>query len=809
MNGFVESMQRAGISTSDTIVDDGRLHRIHIEGDKPRTKNGWYVLHNDPPVGVFGCWKRGISEKWAGREYRSLSQEKRASYKAHVEAQARQHKEEMHRIYAECRKKADSIWEQAKPANNDHPYLIRKGVKAFGIRAFDKRLLVPVRDSVGTLYGLQYILSEKNQEGKDKYFMKGTVKLGHFHCIGGKPESILYLTEGYATAATVYEATGNPVALCFDCGNLKPVAEALRLKLPDVQIVVCADDDRHQADNPGLNKGAEAAQAVDALLAVPVFPSGAEGTDFNDLMQVAGIDEVKRQIEAAQTSNTLLTVLAAPIEGVSEPMPLPDDLLPVEPFDYALLPAAVRPWVKDVCERLQCPPDFLAVAVLAALGSLIGRKVGMRPQNKTPWTAIANQWALVVGRPGVMKSPALEEARAPLKRLEAQAKQAYDEALDAYNAAELAAELRKDNAKNRAKNELKKNPTADITSLLQVEELEAPLLRRYTANDTTPESLAELLRQNQNGVLVYRDEMVSLLKSLDDERNVSGRGFYITGWNGDSSYVVDRIGRGFNNHIEAVCISLLGGTQPSKLAEYVSQATNGGSGDDGLLQRFGLIVWPDIDREWQNVDRWPDSEAKNQAFEVFKQLAELNPTDIGADQDTDYNGNPDGIPYLRFSPEALELFVEWRTALEHRLRSDDLHPALESHFAKYRKLIPGLALIIHLADSGTGAVSAQATLQALGWSEYLESHTRRVYGSITSRNTGTAKEILKRINKGDLTTPFSSRDVWRPGWSKLRDRKAVQEALELLVDYQWLFEEVRETGGRPATIYHPHKRAAA
>jgi putative DNA primase/helicase len=296
--------------------------------------------------------------------------------------------------------------------------------------------------------------------------------------------------------------------------------------------------------------------------------------------------------------------------------------------------------------------------------------------------------------------------------------------------------------------------------------------------------------------------MVSLLRSLDREDQAEGRGFYLTGWNGDSAYTFDRIGRGMNLHIPAVCISLLGGTQPGRLSGYIDQAVKGGSADDGLIQRFGLIVWPDVNTDWKNVDRHPDSDAKRQANKVFDLLDKLDAQEVGAQQDTDYDGNPDGMPYLRFDDEARELFLGWREDLESRLRGGDLHPALESHLAKYRKLVPGLALVLHLAEGNRGPVTAKATLQALAWSEYLETHAQRAYTSATQPRTSTAKAIVKHIRNNDLSDHFSGKEVWRPGWSKLTDRSQVSDALRLLVDYGWLFESHdKETGGRPSTTY--------
>ncbi len=104
-----------------------------------------------------------------------------------------------------------------------------------------------------------------------------------------------------------------------------------------------------------------------------------------------------------------------------DPQALPAELPPVATFDYALLPKNLQPWARDICERVQCAPDYVGAAIMAGLGSIIGRKLGIRPQAKTDWTVTPNQWALVIGRPGVLKSPAMEAALSPLKRLAAEA----------------------------------------------------------------------------------------------------------------------------------------------------------------------------------------------------------------------------------------------------------------------------------------------------------------------------------------------------------------------------------------------------
>ena len=114
-------------------------------------------------------------------------------------------------------------------------------------------------------------------------------------------------------------------------------------------------------------------------------------------------------------------------------------------------------------------------------------------------------------------------------------------------------------------------------------------MRRYMTNDTTAAALGEIHRQNPNGLLVFGMSWYRCWPWLDREDNAEARGFYLTGWNGDSPYTIDRIGRGMHLHIPAVCLSLLGSTQPGRIAGYVRAAVRGGAGDR-TLQRSG--DWP-------------------------------------------------------------------------------------------------------------------------------------------------------------------------------------------------------------------------
>jgi putative DNA primase/helicase len=481
---------------------------------------------------------------------------------------------------------------------------------------------------------------------------------------------------------------------------------------------------------------------------------------------------------------------------VQQPEPLPS-LPAVLPFDYDYLPAVLRSYVKDISERMQCPPDFAAVGVLVMIGAIIGRKVSIRPKQKDDWTVIPNLWGAVVGNSGVKKSPTLGAALLPMKKLEAAAFETYSAAKEGYGTQVESNKIREEVNKSEAKASLRKNKSADISEFLQPSKTDAePILKRYKTNNASYEALGELLIENPNGLLVEADEIIGLLKQLDAGGQEVARSFYLTAADGDKSYTFDRIKRGKGLKIEALCLSIIGGIQPGVLAEYVRQATSGGAGADGLLQRFSLMVYPDISPECSYIDRDPDSPSRDALDNLVKKLDCLNDAVTGAESDK-YNT----VPFLRFDDKAQAVFAEWMVKLDTRLRSEEEHPAIISHLSKYRKLIPSLALINHLSEIGHGPVSESSLLRAIAFSEYLESHAQRIYSYATRPDIDAAKTLLKRLAAGKLNDKFTMRDIYQKGWTGLETALKAEAALDLLMDYRHLKSVEVNTGGRP-TIYY-------
>ena len=329
------------------------------------------------------------------------------------------------------------------------------------------------------------------------------------------------------------------------------------------------------------------------------------------------------------------------------------------------------------------------------------------------------------------------------------------------------------------------------------------MLSRYLVNDSTVEKLGELLNENPNGLTLFRDEMIGLLRSLDKEGHEGARAFYLEAWDGGGSFTYDRIGDG-TVHVDNLTLSLLGGITPGALSDYLRAAIQGGVGDDGLMQRLQLLVYPDVNRQWRNVDRWPETAARQRVWDVIERLDKL---DAKAVPNVQYDTDCERY-YLRFDGAAQEMFDTWRAGLEQRIRGGDEHPAIESHLAKYRSLVPSLALLFQLADNEGGPVGTAAMEKSLAWATYLESHMRRVYAIAIDSSAIAAKALAGRLEHGDLEDGFRARDVYRRAWSGLSDPQAVSQALDVLVDLHWLreCEEQHAAGGRRTIHYRINPR---
>jgi hypothetical protein len=486
-------------------------------------------------------------------------------------------------------------------------------------------------------------------------------------------------------------------------------------------------------------------------------------------------------------------------EGVTEewpdPLPVKSELLPVKPFEFSLMPYPLCAFVRDASVRMQCPPDYIAVSMVFMFGGLIGTACGVKPKRLDDWVVVPNLWGGIVGNPSTLKTPAITEAFAPLYKIEKDAMEEYQEKSREWESRDKVSKLREESVKSDIKNQMKNRMFSDEEALKlyasQVREIPKPSCRRYKTNDGTIEKVHELLSQNPRGLIQYRDELVGVMAGWEKEGHGADRAFYLEAWNGYGSFTVDRIGRG-TIHAENICIAIFGSAQPDKILSYIHKSLHA-LDNDGLLQRFQLLVYPDPLKEWEYVDRIPEQGAKAAFHNLAFQIAR---TDF-------FEGIPDiqevrGKKCFSFDDGAQEAFIDWLTGFEKKLKGFD-EPIIIQHLAKYRKLMPALALIFHVVaiadkDRKTGKISKEATNRAISWCEYLEFHARRIYGMALDISIQAASVLSKQIKRGELGQKFSLRDVYRKQWSFLKDRDSAEAACEELVKNHWL----REVSSTPA-----------
>lgn len=363
---FLEAIEAAGLTPPNEINSDGEIHRFATNG-KHDDDAGWYVLHSDGVAfGAFGCWRAGINRSWCSKSTTEMTKAECDAHQNRVQALKARHAIEQAQRNASAAVVAAVRWETATPCTS-HTYLTNKGVQAHGIRQAGENLLIPMYELNGTLHSLQAI----TPDGEKRFLSGGRVK-GCCYPIG-KLQGVFVVCEGYATGASIHEATGHAVAVAFNAGNLEAMAQALRVTYPDVRIVIAADDDYQTDGNPGITKAKAAALAVGGYLAIPNFGANRpeKATDFNDLHQIAGLDAVKLGIDSAISSvpsiGSHLVSIDQLNDGVADThrnAPRPD-------------PACLYGLVGDIAiagsSNTEANPYAVAASALAYLGAALGR----------------------------------------------------------------------------------------------------------------------------------------------------------------------------------------------------------------------------------------------------------------------------------------------------------------------------------------------------------------------------------------------------------------------------------------------------
>lgn len=330
---FISAMNESGIVTNAPIISDGELHRFHIEGDSPNSLNGWYTLFGDGvPSGAYGCWKRGINKSWCSKDKSQMTSIEWENHSERISMAKEKQLQLKLAAQEQAHHKAVQILQASQIADNNHEYLIRKQVPAIGIYAFKHgNLIVPIYNVHNQLCSLQFI----SPNGAKKFLRDGSLKGNYF--VLGEITDKLYVTEGYSTGATINIATGCGVIVAFNAGNLLSVIRNIQTKFASKQIILAADNDQWPndngiIDNVGCRKAQEAANEIRAQIVFPDFTGlnvDSHPTDFNDLKLLAGIEEVRRQLNQINSEKEAVIL---PHNQILQQL-----LTKISPIDFRLL----------------------------------------------------------------------------------------------------------------------------------------------------------------------------------------------------------------------------------------------------------------------------------------------------------------------------------------------------------------------------------------------------------------------------------------------------------------------------------------
>ncbi len=289
LDSFRQEIINAGLTPPAKIIADGKFHRFASNG-KRGDDAGWYKFYSDGvPAGSFGCWRLSLKQGWCSKSPSTMTPVERESHRKRMEDINAQLEAETKQRHKEAAEKAQKLWAEAEPVDAEHPYLMRKNVRPHGLRKIGDNLLLPITID-GKITSTQTI----SPNGEKLFLVGGEVADGHYLIGDTTNTEALLIAEGFATAASLHEATGFPAICALNANNLEKVARAMQKQYPGVSLMVCGDDDTETDGNPGRKKATEAAEACGG---VAVFPS--TGTDFNDMAQSEGLDAVKTIITGA------------------------------------------------------------------------------------------------------------------------------------------------------------------------------------------------------------------------------------------------------------------------------------------------------------------------------------------------------------------------------------------------------------------------------------------------------------------------------------------------------------------------------
>lgn len=739
--------------------------------DPTAVRDTWRSVKASGGIGIGTLFhiakQHGYSPKADEQSGNHQTTAEREAHRQRINTQQALDSAEKIRRQSDAAKSSEQRWQAAVPAPANHPYLVRKGIQPHGIKAEGDALLIPLRDASTNLHSLQII----GPEGDKRFQPGGRIKGCYFGI--GKPKGVLILCEGFATSASIHEATGHAVACAMNAGNLLDVARGLRAKYPDLQIILAADDDAFTDGNPGLTKAREAALAIGGELAVPDFgsdrPDGA--TDFNDLYQIAAADAVRRCIDAAQATSAL----DPKMDGWPELQPL---IAQIDPEDYPLdaLPEIVRGAVQEVAGFVKAPLPLIATSALAALSLAIQAHVDVERAEKL--SGPTGLFLLVIADSGERKSTCDGFFTKAIRDYEIEAQEAAKPLMQAFKSEHDAWEAQRTGLKEKIKVLAKegKPSAAQVQELYRLDEDEPipPRVPRLIYGDATPEALGYSLATQWPSGGIISSEAGSVFGShgMGKESVMRNLSTLNQLWDGATLAIERRTSESYI--VRGARLTMALQVQEATIRAFFD-SSKGLARGTGFLARF-LVAWPCSTQGTRKFTEapanWPALAAFNNRLTAILQ----RPAPID-----DVALTP---MVLKLSPDAKAAWIAFHDAIEVELSAGRELYDVRDVASKTADNAARLAALLHTFSGDIGPVSLDAMESGARIAAWHLHEARRFLGELalpaTLTNPVRLELWLLDYCRRENTNSVPTREVLRGGPAGLRDKAAFTEAISEL-----------------------------
>lgn len=776
-SNFRDAIAATGLAAPEDITT-GKIIRFAGLNKPAKNKDAWCLLFEDSLGGVFGDYSSGINSTWQAGNTRNFTQAERDAFSEKVIA-ARKRKELEEAIsQAQAAALAKKCWENAEPCETTD-YLTRKSVRCYGLRQdANGDLLVPLINLSGDICSLQTI----DTHGEKRFFQDGQIK-GNFYLIGNPTDRII-ICEGYATAASVHEATGSPVAVAFNCGNLEAVGLSLKSAYPNAALIFGADDDHSKESNQGLTKAREAALTVGGLLAIPSFAEdrATNWTDFNDLHTQEGLDAVRYCFDESR--------LIDPSKIWPEPIEIRSNL-ESEPYPVQALPKTIRNAVEEVQLFVKSPVALVACSALANLS--IACQPYIDVQRASGLKGPTSLFIIAIAASGERKSSSDGYFSKSIKEFDLQQAEMMKPEIDRYKADHsswtakheaIIANIRQFQRKSKSTASLE----LDLVNSQNKEPLR-PRVPHLLLGDATPEGLAASLAKEwpSAGVLSSEAGLILGAHGMSSESVMRNLGLLNILWDGAPHRITRRTSEPIE--IRGARLTMALQVQEEAFKDFYDKS-GGLARGIGFFARF-LVAFPQSTQGTRFFSEpplnWPCLEKFNARID---HILHMQPS-----MTEEYELTP---TVLNLSPQAKQRWIEFHDSIEAGLSVGGELSQVRDVASKAADNAARLAALFQMFELGVGDISEDSFDSASSIIAWHLHESRRFLTQLTLpkavKNLIAIDEWLVRICRQTCVTSIPK--------NQLRQSGPIRETAELdrvLSELQNL-NRLRVIHTRPVTV---------